>query len=403
MKQTLKNYKKNIALLLLGKIAFSLSIGWAIINIIYFKKIGINYYDIGMIFAFETILILLASIPLAYYSDNYNRKHTILFASLTTFLSTIFLIIFNNIYGAIIWAFLSGLSYAATAGPFESMLYENLKSLKRRHFFSDIYSNSHILIILTGAISAFLYPLLLEKNILFPMYISAFFGLISLIIFSMLFFKRKIKKNQEKNNHSIKILNNIYIVLRKIKEMKILLWIIIFEAVWLSGLWVYEEIIIQPFIESNYNMADYAIIFGLAMILQAIFVKGFTLLTNKINIKYIFIFVLVLSSIFIHSHIYFKDNLIMITILISLVLSFKNYALILISDIINKMIKSDFIRNTVFSVSSTISTIIYAIYIAIIGYSIDKFNVDNTLIFNNYFLVITGLILSISLLKIYKK
>jgi len=402
MNKNLKHYKKNILLLLLGKIIFTLSIGWSIINIIYFKKIDISYNNIGLIFAFETILILIAAIPLAYYSDNYNRKNTIIIASITTFLSTIFLILFNNLYGAIIWAFFSGISYAATAGPFEAMLYENLKRLKRRHYFSDIYSHIHVLVILAGSASAFIYPLLLEKNILYPMYISSLLSLISLFIFSLLFFKPNKKSKNIKINHKYELFKQNMIALRKIKNIKILLWVVLFESIWLSGLWSYEEFLIQPFIEGNYSMKDYGIIFGTSMILQALLVKVFSLLLKKINTKIVFLSTIVITFVFTLFHTLFPKDIFIIILSISIILGTKNYVLILISDITNKVITKDFIRNTVFAIASTIATIVYAVYITIIGFSVDKLGVDNTLSYNNYFLLFVGIILIVYLFIILK-
>jgi MFS family permease len=127
----LKQYKKNILLLLIIQAFASLSIGWAIINVIYFINLDITFSNIGLIFALETIFISRFSIPFGYWSDTRSRKTILIISSLFAILYSFILIIFQNYYGAILWAIFSGINYSAINGPYESLLYESLKKIKK--------------------------------------------------------------------------------------------------------------------------------------------------------------------------------------------------------------------------------------------------------------------------------
>lgn len=394
MRKKLLKTKNNIRLLLFIKAISALAFGWSIVNVLYFTKNNISYTDIGYIFALETILIILSSLPFGFISDNISRKIVILTASISGLISMSILIMSPNIYGAYYWAIFSGISFAATTGSFESMFYENLKFIKKSNYFSNIYSYSYIIIAIIGSISAFLYPILFELNTQLPLFLGLLFSI--LMFFTSLFiYEERGKKISIKNIKQKKktIFKYGKLAIFRIFQSNKLLWLASFDAFWLMGIWIYEELLVQPFLELNYTMLEYGIIFSIAMLIQAFLINFFIKIFKNINFNFKIIGVVLSTFIILYLSEYFQKNIFFITFLIGFILTLKNYILIIISDKTNKEIKRDYIRNTIFSYSATLSLLIYAIFLPIIGYLMEMYGITYTIFLNNFFFLIIGILL----------
>jgi len=381
MRAKLETIKYNIIILFIIKAISAISIGWSIISILYFHNfLDINFANIGIVLGFESIIILLFSIPLGYISDNISRKLVIIISSIALTFSTLSFLIFQNIYAAFVWAIFSGISYAAADGGFETLFYEELRIVKKTHLYEGINGNATIAFVIFGASSYFIYPVIYALNPLYTIYFSLFFALL-MSGFSFILRGDEnfniFKQSKNKISYIFNISKSVKKSINILFGNKILLWIMAFDAFWVLNLFLIEEVLIQPFVKEFYSMTNYGIIFSLSMIGQAFLIHFLIKFNRKFSFLVKNIIIFSIATLLLITMYLFHDFIFIITASLALLLALKNYVAIISSSKMNHLINEHDIRNTTISLMASFSGLVYTFLLIIAGWIMDKYDILN--------------------------
>lgn len=394
MRKHLQKTRNNIIILLIIKGFTSLASGWVIINILFFNELGYNYFKISNLFSLESVIVIFSGLIVGFLSDSRSRKSILIAASMFQLFSVLILLIDYSIIGVIIWAIFSGLAFASSTGVYEALFYENLRTLKRTELYSSTLSLSYIIFVIIGAGSAFLYPFIFGIDSFYPIYISLFFSILA-TIFSLFLYERRKSRVLTKGKGLRTFRNKLKLSIMKIRKSHILYWIMFFDAIWLMGLWLFEEFYSQPFIKLFYNMSEYGLIFGVSMLIQAVIIKYLD--RYFIKERFYGAMLLSVSSAFVFTSLllFFPQNMFIVIFSVSILFSLKNFVLIQLSHKTNDDIKRDGIRNMIISASASVSVLIYAIVLPIVGLIIEWIQIKNTLFYSNILFGVIGIIFMI--------
>lgn len=127
---------------------------------IYFRNLGLSFFQISILVGAYGIASFLFEIPTGAFADGFSRKYSSL---LGLFMGGVSLLLFaftTNFYVMLLLWFLAGLSMTFVSGAFESWVVDNLKEHKRKElqqeYFIKNYSLSSIGMIVAPLIGAFI-------------------------------------------------------------------------------------------------------------------------------------------------------------------------------------------------------------------------------------------------------
>lgn len=140
-----KSYNRNVKLILLIEILFSIGIGmFMIIYNLYVRSIGHSQLVVGNVVATMSLATAIALIPAGILSDRFGRKKVILIGGITTVVTLILRSIIIDQAGLVTTAFIEGLFVSLVQVSFLPLLSENSTDKQRVHLFSMLFALSMV-------------------------------------------------------------------------------------------------------------------------------------------------------------------------------------------------------------------------------------------------------------------
>lgn len=207
-----KSYNRNVKLILLIEILFSIGIGmFMIIYNLYIRSIGHSQMVVGNVVATMSLATAIALIPAGILSDRFGRKRVILIGGFTTVITLILRSIIIDQAGLITTAFIEGLFVSLIQVSFIPLLSENSTDQQRVHLFSMLFALSMVSNVI-GNVGGGVFSDLFQHGVGFSevmslritLFISI--GIITSAIFPILLIKenRKERVKKEKKGFQIK-------------------------------------------------------------------------------------------------------------------------------------------------------------------------------------------------------
>ena len=341
-------------------------------SVIYFSSIGLNFFQIGVIFSAYSLSVFIFEIPTGAFADLYGRKASV---RLSFILEGIFLLIIffiANFYILVLLFFLRGFARTFQSGSYDAWVVDSLKRNKKSNYIHDFftkmqsfYSLAFIFSGILGSLAVFYFGL---KSIWIFTGLSCF---LSLFIIS--FPEEKFKKR------TIKIRNSFTNLCKQTKNSishgyshPVLFFLIIIAFIFGIG-GSFEGLISWTSLLKNYNFPDYGFGYlwsalGVAGILAPLISKLF-LKKNKEKIFLITVSFLVL----IYGLLVLSSNFLGLL----LVLAFAGYFLVDMQHPVQETYFNKFIpskmRATIISIKSMVISLATIIGAPLAGFVVDKF------------------------------
>lgn len=146
-----------------------------------FADSGLSAFQISILFVVWSVAGFLLEVPSGVLADKYSRKYILIIAQIAKIIGFSFWIIMPNFWGFLIGFIFWGIKSALYSGTFESLLYDELKSVDKQNDYTKILGRMESIgmvgVILAGIaaslVSPFGYPMIIG--------ISIFFVIVSLI------------------------------------------------------------------------------------------------------------------------------------------------------------------------------------------------------------------------------
>ena len=201
--------------------------------IFFMTCVGLNFFQITMIYALTSLSVTIFEIPTGIIADRYSRKYSILAGMALDTVLTLSLLILKNFYLLLIWAFLDGLGFSLSSGAIISLVYDNMKYLGIEGDFPRVQSNyasiREISILVGGFASGFVAAISFDLAI----YLSAVVIIISIL--TLLLIKEYPYKPKERERFT-NIWKNSIFFLRKNHTLIHMIVIFIFIELFLDTL-----------------------------------------------------------------------------------------------------------------------------------------------------------------------
>jgi len=336
---------------------------YLVIKVLFFESLGLSYTDIGIILSYTGILILLFEIPGGMISDFFGRKKSLLLSFISAFIAYIIFYYANNFWDVMFAVSFIAASWAFWSGTYESLLYETTKRLKIKSQFPKILNRINVLFIGLGVITNYYTPLLFGIDNKLPILIALLVTI--LVIIFGLFITEPEKLSSTKRNKEHSFIKQFDVLINIIKNDKYIQNIILFEMFFVFSIGVFGDLLNQPLISQQYELSDYAIMFSIASILQALISYPTHRYINYFSTRtfmYILTFYWFISLSLL---LYFLDNMYISIILMSYVWSVGMFEYTFINKLLNFHIKDDTIRSTILSTVSMLKSLSIAIFMYI--------------------------------------
>lgn len=358
--------------------------GWSIISIIFYKDIGLNYFEISIVIALTPLFTLLFEIPTGIFSDKYGRKISIVLAFVLCFISALILLNATSMYELIITSITYGASFGFWSGASEAILYESVPRANREKMFLINWSKTILIWTFFGGLSQFMIPNLYDYNKDIPFYIMIFVGF-TLSILSM-FLKDNFKHKVIEKKHWFEYIKNASNMINKNNELLIFFY---FNAIWKSSLLIFAVLLIQPYIEERYTLFEYSLIFGISTLIQSLVITKnksiVAYLSNKeplILMALIWTFMTILLA--------YSDNIYSFTIILSFIWIVNSVFSLLMDSKVNNLVIDKY-RSTIFSIFSMIQSLVFVIISLITGYVLLFNSLEDVLLFYAVFSLVSAL------------
>ncbi|PED90010.1 hypothetical protein COL64_24770 [Bacillus toyonensis] len=192
---------------LLGNVYFDRAI-W----ILYYQKIGISFFEIGILQALVNASMFLFDIPAGYFADKFGRKPSMLIGRILIIAKYIILLSTTNVYLLGIGSILFGAGMVFIMGADQAFLYDSIKEDSSKNNFTKFLGNFNGLMFLVLSISMACGGFLQKNSWSMVYLLTLIFQLCSLILALWLKEERykSIKENLEpkiKSKMSIRKLN----------------------------------------------------------------------------------------------------------------------------------------------------------------------------------------------------
>ena len=153
-----------------------------ILVIFFMNRVGLNFFQITMIYALISLSVTAFEIPTGVMADRFSRKYSILIGICLSFILTLFLLVLRNFYLLLIWAVFEGLSYSLSSGSIVSLVYDNMKYLGLEEEFPRVQSNYRSIMEISIFISGFLSGFIASISFNLAIYLTALVEVISILI-----------------------------------------------------------------------------------------------------------------------------------------------------------------------------------------------------------------------------
>lgn len=206
-----KSYNRNVRLILLTELLFSVGIGmFMIIYNLYVRSVGHSQIVVGNVVATMSLATAIALIPAGILSDRFSRKKIIIIGGVTTVLTLILRSTIVDQSGLVTTAFIEGLFVALIQVSFIPLLSENSTDEQRVHLFSMLFALSMVANVVGnvgGGVISDLFQQVIGLSEVVSLRITLLIssGIIMLALIPMLLIKEKKKERVKKQTKGFQI------------------------------------------------------------------------------------------------------------------------------------------------------------------------------------------------------
>ena len=224
------------------------------ISILYLQTFNISLTQIGLLFAIQTIIIIILNVPVGAFTDFIGKKWALFLGCILWSLG-LYVIGTGNIFQFFLFGFiLNGLSEVMFSGAYTSIIYDTLKAMDEEENFLKLNSKlifvNSFMLIFGNILGIFLYQL----NIRLPFLIFSVVILISGIFLAFMKEPFKFDKNFSWKNHIKHIKNSFKYTLLN----KRLRFLILFSIVLSIPMLIFLELIEQVYLHLHEVSWDYS-------------------------------------------------------------------------------------------------------------------------------------------------
>lgn len=193
--------------------------------VLYLSSKGLNLIEIGILESLFHVTSFLCEIPTGAIADIYGRKSSVVLGRVFAAVSTVLMIISEDMLGFGISFMFSALSYNLNSGASEALTYDSLKQLGREVEYKKIAGTIFFLMEIGQGMAVVLGGLLSDIRFIYAYLISLITEIIALVIALTFIEPRgKAKEDEEKESFILQIRTS----LRILKDRKVVLYLILF-------------------------------------------------------------------------------------------------------------------------------------------------------------------------------
>lgn len=358
--------------------------------VVYLLNKNISLIEIGIIQSILSVSMFIFEFPTGFIGDRYGRRNSLFIGN---FMILIYLIIFlfsNKFYQFSIGAIFYGVGLTFISGSNEALLYDNLKGLNKEDKYSELISKINFISILGLLISIFLGGILerLSLDLLFIV------GIIIRIItaFFIIFITEYPYLVEDKKP----VLIDTKASIDFLKTNKILSYLVLTSSLFVSFFSVYI-LFGQEILRNNgeSGLYDVSMIYIYMYILGSIISLSYNKLVKLMRENLLILINSLLILIFLSLSLFNKFNYYFIIFIVVGALYEIND--ITYNIIINNLATSS-LRARIFSIYSLVTTIFMSFFSIVITYVLTNKPTN----FNEYLFIMSGIILFISLIGIFR-
>lgn len=358
------------------------------ILIIFYLSTNISYFQLSLIASIGLLTTMLFEIPSGTFADLIGRKISV---SLGMFLVAIqhLMVGYGNSYSFFLFgAVLGGIGWSLVSGADIALLYDSLKKMKKEKLFQNINGKAKSYrywgMIIASISGAYIYSKF--NNIVFLL--NAIIFIIASLIFLTL------KETQTKSKLNLK--NQIKHIQESFKYLfsnSKLLWFNLFSIVSGSFIWIFHDLIRQPYyLNIGFEIATFGILASILTITRSITAANVHFLEKKLGEMKSMYFIIIFQSL-LFAFIGFFQNKFAFLLLIFLYSIWTFQEVVLDSYLQNNMNSKQ--RATLVSINSFLNSAFLLIGFLLVGYIIDLTSINYLI----YGLSFTSLILGLILLS----
>ncbi len=266
------------------------------VSVFFFQQRGLNYFKILALESILMLFIFFFEVPTGIFADKFGRKKSIVIGTLLLSLEPLIFLFANNfIWFAIAFA-IGGIGITFHSGSIEALIYDYLKSKKRekemKKSIGSFSSASLVAMVVAPIIGSYFAKDLLMPQFIFLILMSVGTALIG-FIFSLLIKDTKQKKVKE--DTSLSLIKNGTKIIKKNKSLIRIILLSMFASPFLFTL----NYLYQPYFQnSGVNTAIFGTIFGVGLLLAALFQKYAYKFEEKLGMKWAIFLSTILPGIF---------------------------------------------------------------------------------------------------------
>ena len=103
--------------------------------IVFFRDIGLSFFQIGILIAVQKAAQILFEVPSGAFADTFGRKASAILGVVFWMLPALSLFFFQNYYVILLAFFVMGIADSFQSGTYEAWITDMLEKDKKRHFY----------------------------------------------------------------------------------------------------------------------------------------------------------------------------------------------------------------------------------------------------------------------------
>ncbi|HKL44377.1 MAG TPA: MFS transporter [Candidatus Absconditabacterales bacterium] len=362
------------------------------IIVLFWQDNGLSMMQIMILQSIYAILVTVLEIPTGYIADIYGRKKSLIIGSLIHAFGVLYYAIAKDFVGFLIAEGLFAIGISLISGANSAFLYDMLLEKGQERKYKKILGNSTFYLLISMAVAQILGGFLGEISFSLTFYLSFAFNIPSVFIaLSMKEPKRNIKIIKKGYVKQL-----LFIIKKSIVDNKKLRYILIGAGLIYGlnniALWFY-----QPYFElSGLDIVYFGFIFAAFQIFAGISGKYAHRIERLLGEKKSIVLLLILLGI---SYILMGKFVFAFGFLFAFLQQFvRGFSKVVFADYINKLIDSKN-RATILSIQSMLSRLTYAMIIPFIGYLADIYSISDALFVSGISVFVIGAIFIVLLYK----
>lgn len=343
---SLSSIKYNIYFVYITHFLTAFSASWGVIQMIFYKDIGLTFIEISTVLSISTISALIFEVPTGVFTDLYGRKKSLTIAFILSALAGFILIGADTLYEIMFVAVLYGLSFAFWSGSYEALLYESLEQLGKAEQYTKVLSRANFIFVSLGVLTNYLTPIIYEMDMRYPFYIAAALEALLIVLATQL---KETEKQKHKRVIKHEFINQIKFSFKFIVKRKNLLFIFLYGSIWVSTLGIFGGLLNQPLVYEQYDLKQYGIIFSMTTLTQSIIIFNTDRILKIMKRSNPYLVLVLAWALCLAMMVEFAENLYFLIPIMGISWAVGTLSYVLISNDLNHIIDDDEIRASVLS------------------------------------------------------